>query len=106
VQTTGFEPLQVPDWQVSVWVQASPSLQAVPFAAFGFVHTPVPGLQTPATWHWSLAVQTTGFEPLQAPDWQVSVWVHASPSLQAVPFAAFGFVHTPVPGLQTPATWH
>ncbi|PYM17130.1 MAG: hypothetical protein DMD81_10205 [Candidatus Rokuibacteriota bacterium] len=27
----------------------------------GFEHTPVAGLQVPARWHWSDAVQTTGF---------------------------------------------
>jgi hypothetical protein len=29
-QTTGFAPVQTPPWQVSVWVQALPSLQPVP----------------------------------------------------------------------------
>ena len=87
-------------------MQGLPSLHDVPFAAFGFEQTPVPVLQTPATWHWSRAVQTTGFEPVQVPDWHVSVCVHALESLQEVPFAAFGFVQTPVPVLQTPATWH
>ena len=48
---TGLPPVQTPLWQLSVCVQALPSLQAVPFAAFGFVQTPVPVLQTPATWH-------------------------------------------------------
>jgi len=32
-QVTGFEPTQEPFWQVSVCVQASPSLQIVPFVA-------------------------------------------------------------------------
>ena len=52
--------MQVPDWQVSVCVQALPSLQAVPFAAGGFEQRPVPVSHVPATWHWSDAVQTTG----------------------------------------------
>ena len=30
VQTTGLLPMQVPAWQVSVWVQAFPSLHAAP----------------------------------------------------------------------------
>jgi hypothetical protein len=51
-------------------------------------------------------VQITGFAPVHVPAWQVSVWVHASPSLQAVPFAAAGFEHWPVAGSQVPATWH
>jgi hypothetical protein len=36
----------------------------------------------------------------------VSVWVHAFPSLHAVPFAAVGFEHVPDVGSQAPATWH
>jgi hypothetical protein len=106
VQLTGFAPVQVPPWHVSVWVQASPSLQALPFVADGFVHVPVAGLHAPATWHWSIAVQLTGFDPVHAPAWQVSVCVQASPSLQVTPSARFGLEHTPVAGLQLPAAWH
>src|SRR5437867_1353023 len=106
VQTTGFDPAQTPAWHVSVWVQAFASLHAVPFALLGFEQTPVPVLQTPASWHWSLAVQTTGFDPAQTPAWHVSVWVQAFASLHAVPFALLGFEQTPVPVLQTPASWH
>jgi hypothetical protein len=91
---------------VSLWVHASPSLQAVPFAAVGFEQAPVAGSQVPATWHWSEAEQTTGFAPAQAPAWQVSVWVHASLSLHAVPSAAAAFEQAPVAGSQVPATWH
>ena len=86
VQTTGLLPVQSPLWQVSVWVQALLSLHAVPLLAFGLEHWPVAVLQVPATWHWSSALQTTGFEPVQVPFWQVSVWVQALPSVQAVPF--------------------
>src|SRR2546427_783189 len=96
----------MPERQVSVWVLALPSLQAVPSGASGFEHTPVDGLQVPATWHWSLAVQVTGLLPVQTPDRQESVWVQALPSLQAVPSGASGFEHAPVDGLQVPATWH
>ncbi len=35
---TGFVPVHVPLWQESVWVQAFPSLQVVPFAAAGLEH--------------------------------------------------------------------
>jgi hypothetical protein len=38
VQVTGFAPVHEPAWQVSDWVQASPSVQAVPSAAAGFEH--------------------------------------------------------------------
>jgi hypothetical protein len=91
VQTTGLEPMQTPDWQVSVWVQAFPSLQAVPLGLTGGAEQiPVEGLQVPGSWQVSGAVQTTGFDPVQTPDWQVSVWVHAFPSLQTVPLETGG----------------
>jgi len=106
VHVTGLAPVHVPDWHVSLCVHAFPSLHAAPSAALGFEQDPVCGSQTPATWHWSLAVHVTGLAPVQAPDWHVSLCVHAFPSLHAVPFAAFGFVQVPVPGLHTPATWH
>ena len=95
---------QEPFWHVSPLVQASPSLQAAPFVLAGVEQVPVAGSHVPATWHWSEAVQTTGLLPVQSPLWQVSVCVQALPSLQAVPFAAFGFEQTPVPVLQTPVT--
>ena len=60
VHVTGLEPVQTPVWHVSVCVQALPSLHAVPFGAAGFEHRPVPVSHVPATWHGSLAVQTTG----------------------------------------------
>src|SRR5438876_722700 len=52
VQASGLEPVHVPLWQVSVCVQASPSLQAVPFVFGGFEQTPVLELQVPTSWHW------------------------------------------------------
>src|SRR6185503_15288536 len=100
------ERVQTPAWQDSAKVQALPSSQGVPSAAAGFEHTPVPMSQIPATWHWSSAVQTTGAPLVQGPDWQLSLCVQAFPSLQAVPSAAGGFEHTPVPVSQSPATWH
>src|SRR5437870_110518 len=105
-QTTGFAPTQAPAWQVSVWVQASPSVQALPFGLAGVEQTPLAGSQTPATWHWSGAAQTTGFVPTQVPAWQESLWVQASPSLQALPFGLSGLEQMPLAGSQTPATWH
>ena len=119
--------------QASVWVQASPSVQAEPSGLFGVVQAPVPGSQVPATlhsstgvqtsgffggfeqcpvdglqvptrWHWSIAAHSTGFVPTQAPAWQVSVWVQASPSVQAAPSALFGLEQAPVAGSQTPAS--
>src|SRR5437879_4354566 len=102
----GFAPTQAPSWQESLWVQASPSEQALPSAWFGLEHVPLAGSQIPATWHWSSAGQTPGFAPMQLPAWQVSVCVQASPSAQALPSAWFGLEHVPLAGSQTPATWH
>jgi hypothetical protein len=103
---TGLLPVQVPDWHVSLCVQAFPSLQLVPFVAFGFEQVPVDELHVPATWHGSSAAHVTGLLPVQVPDWHVSLCVQAFPSLQLVPFVAFGFEQLPVAGLQLPAAWH
>jgi hypothetical protein len=68
MQTTGFDPMQLPPMHASLCVQAFPSPQLVPSGALGFEHVPLAGLQEPATWHWSLAWQTTGLLPVQVPD--------------------------------------
>src|SRR5437870_5459615 len=99
LQTTGFVPVQVPLWQVSVWVHASPSLQVAPFGLAGLEHVPVWGSQMPASWHWSEALHTTALAPVQVPARQVSVWVQALPSSQVVPFACSGLGQAPVAGL-------
>src|SRR5436190_1273760 len=102
----GWLPMQAPASQASVWVQVSPSLQAVPSGFAGFEHWPLAGSQVPTWWHWSWAAQTTGFVPVQLPPWQVSAWVQASPSLQAVPSGLAGFEQTPLAGSHVPALWH
>src|SRR6266581_2780854 len=102
----GFAPTQTPAWQESLWVQALPSLQVVPSALLGLEQVPVPGSQVPASWHWSRALQTTGFAPVQTPAWQESLCVQALPSLQVVPLTWSGLEQTPLAGSQTPATWH
>jgi hypothetical protein len=116
LQTTEVPP-HTPDVHTSVCVQAVPSLQLVPFGFAGFEQTPEGRLHTPALWHWSDAVQTTGalaphtpvdgshtpgrwhasvagqttdVAPVQNPLWQVSVSVHALASSQAVPSATSG----------------
>jgi hypothetical protein len=66
VHTREVPPTHWPDWQLSLLVQALPSLQAVPFGAAGFVQTPVTVLQVPATWQESDGVQVTAV-PVQAP---------------------------------------
>src|SRR5258706_486367 len=96
---TGLAPEHAPLWHVSAWVHALPSLQVVPLAAGGLEQVPLAGLHVPATWHWSDAVHVTGFVPLHAPAWHVSVCVHALPSLQLVPLAAGGLEQAPLAGL-------
>src|SRR5438132_877033 len=103
---TGAVPTQAPAWQVSDWVQASPSVQAVPLGLAGFEQVPVAGSQVPASWHCPSAVQTTGFAPTQAPAWQVSLCVQALPSLQVAPSGLLGLEQVPVAVSQVPASWH
>jgi hypothetical protein len=76
--------------------QALPSLQLEPSALLGFEQAPVAGSQTPATWHWSIALQTVVVPPVQTPPWQVSPDVQALPSLHAVPLAIFASPQTPL----------
>ena len=85
-------------------MQALPSLHTAPSGLFGLEQTPVAVLQVPATWHWSLALHTTGLAPVQVPAWQLSDWVQAFASLHAAPFGLVGFEHTPLVVLQVPAT--
>src|SRR2546425_5287127 len=66
---------------------------------------PDAGLQAPAVWHWSAAVQATGLAPTQAPASQVSVCVQALPSLHGAPLALAGLLQMPDAGLQAPAEW-
>src|SRR5438477_380807 len=78
-------PVQTPALQASPSVAASPSLQGVPSGVTGFEQVALSGSQTPASWHWSWAVQTTGLTAVHVPPWQVSLCVQASPSSQLVP---------------------
>jgi hypothetical protein len=105
-QITGFEPAQAPAWQVSDWLQASPSLQAEPSALAGFEHAPVLVLHVPAEWHWSAAAQVTGLLPVQLPAWHESDCVQALPSVHEEPSAFAGFEHVPVLVSHVPAEWH
>src|SRR5437867_2210475 len=106
VHTTGLAPTQAPAAQVSVRVQALPSSHGAPLSLAGLLQPPEAGLQTPAVWHWSAAVHTTGLPPTQAPAAQVSVRVQALPSSHGAPSSLAGLVQTPVAGLQAPAVWH
>jgi hypothetical protein len=87
-------------------VHAFPSLQELPLDLAGLEQAPVAMSHVPAVWHWSDAAQVTALEPEQVPAWQVSVWVHAFPSLHAEPSVLLGLLHKPVAGAHVPATWH
>src|SRR5262245_42140671 len=78
VHTTGFAPVHVPAWHVSVCVQALPSSHELPLALMGLEQTPAE--QVPAVWHWSSAVQTVPTPPVQLPAWHASPDVHELPS--------------------------
>lgn len=106
VQATGFDPVHVPLAHAYVWLQRFVPVQAVPSGAVGFEQVPVAVLQVPAVWQASCAVQTTGLLPVHVPLWHESLWVHAFPSLHAVPFARAGLEHAPLAGLQAPTPWH
>src|SRR5689334_16255901 len=102
-------PAQLPLVHESPTVFELLSSQALPSALSGLEQTPVAGAQTPATWHWSSAVQVTPtqrFTPPHRPLVQVSLAVAGLPSSQAVPFAALGLEQAPVAwSMQVPATW-
>src|SRR5262249_53307678 len=106
LQTTGSRPVQTPASQVSLRLHAFPSSHVAPPAFVGLEHYPAVVPPTPASWHWSPALQTTGSRPVQTPAWQVSLRVHAFPSSQGVPSLFTGLEHAPVAGSQTPASRH
>ena len=66
--------VQTPAWQVSLGVHLLPSAShVVPSVLAGFEQAPVAVSQVPTAWHWSDAVQTLAFAPVQTPAWQASV---------------------------------
>jgi hypothetical protein len=105
-QITADPPTQAPPWQVSPALHPLPSLHAVPSAFDVYTHSPVAGLQFPASWHASGALHGTDADPVHAPAWQVSVCVHAFPSLHVVPSGFGGCVQLPVDGSHVPASRH
>ena len=105
-QLTGFSLMHAPDWQASVCVQKLPSSHGLPSVFEGLLQTPVDALHVPAVWHWSCAVQTTGFEPVHASAMHWSVCVQRLPSLHGAPSGLLGFEQVPVAALQVPAVWH
>src|SRR5262249_30557003 len=104
-QTTGFAPTQVPPTQMSVCVQASPSLHAVRSGFAVASHRPAPSLQVP--WlHWSAKAEQSRAVPPHTPALQASFTVQKMPSSQAKPSGWFGLEQMPLAGSQLPATWH
>ena len=67
VQVLLLLPVHTPAWQVSVWVQALPSLHVTPLLLAGFEHAPVVVSHVPASWHWSEAVHVLLLLPVQIP---------------------------------------
>ena len=51
MHVTEVPAVQVPDWQVSLWVHELLSLHEVPFALAGFEQVPVSTPHAPASWH-------------------------------------------------------
>jgi hypothetical protein len=105
VHVFGEPAVHVPAWQVSLRVQAFPSLQVVPFAFAGLEQVPLTVSQVPAVWHWSSTVHVFGAPGLHAPPWQVSTRVQALPSLHADPLALAGLEQMPLVVSQVPAVW-
>jgi hypothetical protein len=96
--------VQVPFWQASPVLHGLVSSHFTPFCLVGLEHTPVAELHTPASWHWSLAVQVTCPAPTHSPALQESVTVQALASLQKLPFFFSGFEQAPVTLSQVPAS--
>jgi len=92
-----------PPEQTSPTVHAFPSLQGVLSGWLAKLHVPSP-LQVPACLHVPGAAQAYAV-PAQAPAVHTSFFVHATPSLQPVPFVALAKLHVPSP-LQVPACLH
>jgi hypothetical protein len=87
VQMTELPAAHVPLWHVSFKSHRLPSLHAVPSGSVGLEQTPDVGSQVPATWHWSLAVHTTGFVPTQVPDSHAPLAKQEFPALHDVPLS-------------------
>jgi hypothetical protein len=104
---TTAAPPHVPLVHTSDVVHLSWSSHAVPSAAFGLEQAPVLGSHVPAAWHWSLAVQTTGFDPVHAPAWHWYSRLHLSVPMHGAP-SGLGTCaeHAPVDGLHVPGSLH
>ena len=83
-------------------VQAFWSLHALSSGATGTEQMPVVVSHVPGRRQAAGAGQTMGEPPVQMPVWQVSVCVHALPSLQAVSSGRAGLEQVPVAALHVP----
>jgi hypothetical protein len=101
--TTGDPPVHWPPWHWSTAVHLLPSSQLAPSGLLGLEQVPVPGLQVPAVWHWSVAAQTTACPLVHVPLRHWSPVVHLSPSSQLAPSGLLGLEQAPLAGLQVPA---
>jgi hypothetical protein len=94
----GVDPaVQVPAWQVSAPLQASPSLHELPFGAVA-CWQPDTGSQVSVV-HGFESSQLGTLPAVQPPAWQVSAPLQALPSLHELPFGALA-CWQPAPGLQ------
>jgi hypothetical protein len=99
--------VHTPVWHEYVWLQwFVPVGHTVPFGAAGFEHSPLPGSHVPGTWHESLALHVTGFDPVHAPARHEYAWLHLFVPVHPVPSVTAGFEQAPVAGSHVPATWH
>jgi hypothetical protein len=88
-QSRAVPAVQVPLWQVSVPLQASPSAHVVPFATAVFWQ-PEAGLQLSVV-QTLPSLQLSGVPAVQVPLWQVSSPLQASPSAHEEPLGSVGF---------------
>src|SRR5262245_21325248 len=103
--------MHTPARHVSVWVQALPSLQAVPSFTGVWTHTlstQVSVVHTLLSLQSALVLQqlTTGPPGMQVPFRQVSGLVQGFLSLLSLSSALAGFEQMPVPVSHVPALWH
>ena len=95
--------MQAPAWQMSLVQLTLSAVHAAPSGLFATVHPPFPSHMDDA---WQSAAVHEYAAPPQTPAVQTSFFVHAVPSLHAVPFAATGLEHLPLVASHVPAAWH
>ena len=105
IQSGSTVPSHVPDWQTSLSVHTSPSLQEFPsFAAVKVSQLPsaLSGSQL-ASLHWSPAREQSGAAPpVHEPAWQVSPTLHELESSQEAPWFAGVWTQLSLPKSHTP----